>query len=64
MKVYSWVGHMVLVEKVEFDISEIYRSTNSAALSSVVHSQSQQKNGLQAVGDIVEKQNSTISGNY
>jgi hypothetical protein len=57
---------MVLVEKVEFDISEIYRSTNSAAVSSVVHrhSQSQQKNGLQAVGDIVEKPNSTISGNY
>jgi len=51
---------------VEFDISEIYRSTNSAAVSSVVHrhSQSQQKNGLQAVGDIVEKPNSTISGNY
>ena len=46
---------MFLVEKVEFDISEIYRSTNSAALSSVVHSQSQQKNGLQAVGDIIKK---------
>jgi len=55
-----------MVEQVEFDISEIYRSTNSAALISGVHRhrQSQQKNGLQAVGDMVEKRNSTISGNY